>query len=118
MTAWQMAAHTNSTRALGCRKVPIIVGGQREGKQRGAGSGRQGNGPKHPTAAQPTVTLAPQIPRLVGHKMQRNMESISDLGCGDRGMRKRKREIVSEEGRTGHFGSLSIYSAFPLGLRD
>lgn len=33
-------------------------------------------------------------------------------------MRKRKREIVSEEGRTGHFGSLSIYSAFPLGLRD
>ena len=27
MTAWQMAAHTNSTRALGCRKVPITVGG-------------------------------------------------------------------------------------------
>ena len=120
MTAWQMAAHTNSTRALGCRKVPIIVGGggQREGKQRGAGSGRQGNGPKHPTAAQPTVTLAPQIPRPMGHKMQHNMESISDLGCGDRGMRKRKREVVSEEGRTGHFGSLSIYSAFPHGPRD
>lgn len=118
MTAWQMAAHTNSTRALGCWKVPIIVGGQREGKQKGAGSWRQGSGPEHPAAAQPTVTLAPQIPQLMGLPVQHNMESISDLGCGDRGMRTRKREAVSEEGRTGHFGSLSIYPAFPHRLRD
>lgn len=33
-------------------------------------------------------------------------------------MRTRKREAVSEEGRTGHFGSLSIYPAFPHGPRD
>lgn len=78
----------------------------------------RGSGPEHHAATQPAVTPAPQTPhppRLLGHEAQHSVESANDLGWGDRGMRKRKRETVSEDRKTGCLGSLSVHPASPHG---